>query len=124
MSKLKMLLILCVSISVFAFYSCNSSKKLTKEKATEMQEITYMQSVKPIIKSNCMGCHSGGSPAGSLALTSYKQVRDAAENGYLLARIRNKDSPMPKSGLMDTNLIEVIEKWAKEGYKLEVEFKN
>jgi mono/diheme cytochrome c family protein len=63
------------------------------------QAVTYSGVIWPIIHDKCQGCHSGGSPAGGVALTNYAEVYDATINGNLLASLTasNGVSIMPKN---------------------------
>ena len=99
--------------------ACVNLKKVKTEEKAKPEEISYSSSVKSIIKTNCIGCHSGSSPAGGTALTTYKSVRTQTENGNLLKRINDINAPMPKNGLMDLELREVIKQWSLNGYKLD-----
>lgn len=82
--------------------------------------ISYKTTIKPIIQNYCISCHSGTKPAAGMALTSYEEVRFQTKKGKLLNRINNEGRPMPKSGLMPLEMRLSIEKWAKNGFKQNV----
>ena len=86
------------------------------EKVVITDPITFNADVKIIISNNCLPCHAGSFAAAGLNLESYENVREATENGNLLASINSMTNPMPQSGLMAPDLILIIEQWASDGY--------
>ncbi|QBN18320.1 hypothetical protein [Flavobacterium nackdongense] len=96
-------------------FSCESSTY--EEIAGENANPTYSQSVRPIIQSNCLSCHSA-TAGQNPTLETYAQVRDAAENGSMICRIDDQScgSVMPQSGRMPQPTINTIKKWAANGY--------
>lgn len=45
--------------------------------------VSYAQFIKPLIESNCQGCHSGSAPSGGVNLTTHAGVKAVATNGTL-----------------------------------------
>ncbi len=80
--------------------------------------VTFSTSVWPTLETNCVGCHSGATPAGEIPITNYNEVVAIATNGKLLGAIRHETgfSPMPKNGakLIDCKIRE-IEIWIEDG---------
>jgi hypothetical protein len=80
--------------------------------------VTYAGSIEPIINNHCKGCHSGGAPAGNIALTTYTEVKKQADNGNLWGSVNWESgySPMPKDAarLSDCNL-DLIRIWIGQG---------
>ena len=80
--------------------------------------VTFSSSVWPILETNCVGCHSGVTPAGDIPITNYNEVVTIANNGKLLGVIGHETgfSPMPKNGakLADCKIKE-IEIWIADG---------
>jgi len=76
---------------------------------------TYEANVRPVVDANCStsGCHNG---ATFPPLTNYNQVKDAAQNGSFLCRINGSCGVMPPSGKMDQGTVDMINKWAQQGY--------
>ena len=74
----------------------------------EPDQQIFSDLVKPIIESNCMGCHneSAGRPA---ILTTYDGVIDAVNNHGLENQIVNLQMP-PGGGLKESD-IETITNW-------------
>jgi mono/diheme cytochrome c family protein len=74
--------------------------------------------IKPILATNCTGCHSGGAPSAGINLTSYDVVKQVAQNGRLVGAITHAAgySPMPKNAnkLSDCK-INQIKNWVAAG---------
>lgn len=79
---------------------------------------SYNKDVEPLIKNNCLSCHSSAANMGSVSLEGHAQVRNYAMNGRLYGAISHAQgfSPMPKGGakLSDCNLA-IIKRWIDEG---------
>ncbi|HNU47314.1 MAG TPA: hypothetical protein PKM40_00690 [Bacteroidia bacterium] len=80
--------------------------------------ITYSQTVAPIISSNCKVCHSASMAQGNVVIDTYAAIKTYADNGKLLGSL-NHDSgyePMPKNQnkLSDCN-IKKISIWINQG---------
>ena len=105
-----------LSLSVLVALSISSCSTSTIEEVEITEPVTYTANVRTIISNNCLPCHGGTSPSAGLNLETYTNVRNATENGNLLARINSASNPMPQSGLMAPALIATIEQWATDGY--------
>ncbi|QHI36246.1 hypothetical protein IMCC3317_16050 [Kordia antarctica] len=81
-----------------------------------VETITYDDDVEAIITTNCISCHSGPNANAGLQLTSYLNVKAAAEQGNLLNRINNATNPMPQSGLLPPETRQIIDQWVADGY--------
>jgi len=86
--------------------------------ACDTINVTYSNTIKTIMDNNCMGCHSGSSPAGGIPITNYTEVKSLAANGRLMGTIEHKAgySPMPKNmaKLSDCNIAQ-LKIWIKDG---------
>jgi outer membrane lipoprotein-sorting protein len=105
--------------SVFAFTPPEGATKA--EPAADL--ITYAQ-VAPIFKARCISCHSAGSPAGGLDLSSYAGVRGGGRavvpgNSRASGVVRSmRSGTMPKSGArVPDDEIDLIAKWIDQGAK-------
>lgn len=80
--------------------------------------VTFSSSIWPVLETNCVGCHSGATPAGDIPITNYNEAVTIANNGKLLGVIGHETgfSPMPKNGakLADCKIKE-IEIWIADG---------
>ncbi len=84
----------------------------------DLTNVTYSQSVWPIIQNSCTGCHGGTNPQGGLFLTDYDQVSQIAQNGALLGVIKHEPGfvPMPLNGpQLSECKIDTIEEWINQG---------
>jgi hypothetical protein len=108
-------IIIILLITCYIGFSCNSSTY--DEISVKVDIPTYQANVKPIIENNCLSCHSraGGQDP---TLETYVGVREAAEKGNLICRIDDQScgSVMPPSGKMPQTNINIIKKWAENGY--------
>lgn len=78
--------------------------------------ITYTLHISPIVQSNCLGCHSGGSPSGGVPLSTYADVVYAVNNNHLIQSVnRTGTFPMPPSSSLSTCEIRQFELWAQTG---------
>lgn len=80
------------------------------------ETVTYDTDVAPIIANNCIGCHSGPNANAGLDLSSYANVRGAAEQGNLVNRINNGSNPMPPTGILPPETRQIIDQWIADGY--------
>ena len=80
------------------------------------ETVTYDADVSPIITNNCIGCHSGPNANAGLDLSSYANVRGAAEQGNLVNRINNGSNPMPPTGILPPETRQIIDQWIADGY--------
>lgn len=86
----------------------------------DLTNVTYSQSVWPIIQNSCTGCHSGGNPQGGISLTNYSQIAVMAENGSLSSVINHAPgyTPMPLNGQqLDQCSIDTIDDWINNGFQ-------
>ena len=85
--------------------------------------VTFSETVFPIIQNSCYGCHSGSNPSGGISLTNHGQVAAAGaippgNSGSLLGSITwtSGNIPMPKNGnkLSECNIAQ-IRRWIGDG---------
>ena len=104
------------SIAVFS-YSCTTSViPFDEDPDPIIGSVTYDEDVKSIMDNNCTACHGTVSPQAGLSLVTYSQVRNAAENGNLIARMNDPVNPMPESGRLDASIRALIDQWAEDGF--------
>ena len=80
-------------------------------------EFAFNADVRPIIQSNCVGCHSGSNASGGIKLENYFQIKQQVDNGKLTGSVKHESgfSPMPPSGKMPQCQIDVINNWVNNG---------
>jgi mono/diheme cytochrome c family protein len=80
--------------------------------------ITYTNTVEPIIAMHCLGCHNDANPLGGLSLQGYDKVATIANDGRLMGTISHEPGypAMPKNGmkLSDCKILQ-IETWIDNG---------
>jgi hypothetical protein len=80
--------------------------------------VTYAETVWPIVQGRCFGCHNGPSPQGGISLDNYENIVAVANTGKLMGSIKHEPgfSPMPQNGakLSDCNITQ-IQKWINDG---------
>ncbi len=55
--------------------------------ACEITDRSYARDIAPVLRVECQGCHSGPSPSGGIAISTYTDVKALADNGQLVAVI-------------------------------------
>ena len=101
-------MLLCIS-----FLGCEKNVEEDHENNTvdcSAVETYYTENVAPVLSSNCIGCHSGATPAAGLLLDTYTSVYSAIKSGNVLDRVNRNSSGdvllMPQYGpkLSNANL--------------------
>jgi len=112
MKKIKIVLMLMATVFIV---SCESNTY--NEISVISTNPTYTANVAPVVKSNCLSCHSGGAQFPNLE--TYAEVKDATQNGDLICRIDQTQAcgrVMPQSGAMSKQTIDMIKLWQSQGY--------
>lgn len=97
----------CTKDSVQEFYGDNNCDTL---------DITFSETVDPIMDRNCKSCHYTGNGTG-VTLVTYNNIKKEVDNGRLLGSIKHENgySPMPQGGKLDDCSISKIEAWVNNG---------
>jgi len=110
------------SLLFFIISSCaNDSEDDLIDQMQGPDPITYTDNVKAIIDNNCINCHSDPPTNGApIALVTFSQVKNSAENGSLINRIQAQEGgagAMPLGGpRLPQTLIDVIVQWQADGF--------
>jgi hypothetical protein len=103
----------------FGFTSCETSSISELSEGDEEIIIpditTYENSAKGILDSACVECHNANQQNGGVRLDTYEFAFIEADNGRMLSRMTNTTNPMPPSGNLPNNLIQVITNWVDDG---------
>lgn len=76
---------------------------------------TYTTNVEPVIKANCVSCHSVGGTYPTL--TTYTQVIASTSTGNLICRIDQIcGAVMPPNGAMSKQTVDMIKLWKQQGF--------
>lgn len=89
----------------------------TEDDPITSEDVVYDPDVSNVMFNFCTTCHSGSAPSANLDLSSYNNVKQAAESGNLLDRINDSSDPMPPSGLLSEERRTLLDNWASGGYK-------
>jgi mono/diheme cytochrome c family protein len=113
--------ILIAAFSVFLFAACTNETESDLLDQNIPNTITYTNSIKSIIDSNCISCH-GTNPANgaSISLTTYQNVKDAVLNKGLIDKIsKTQDAAgmMPYGGTrLSQSTIDQVVNWKNTGF--------
>lgn len=80
-------------------------------------QFAYTSTIKPILQTNCYGCHGTLSPGGGYNLTDFNVLKTVALNGKLLGSVKHAASyvAMPPVGKLPDCQITQIKKWIDAG---------
>lgn len=94
------------------------AKNLTCKEQCDTVNVTYTNTILPIIETSCKGCHSTYPLGGGIDLSTYDGLKTIALNGKLYGSVSFASGfiAMPQSGtkLADCQLV-AIDKWIKAG---------
>jgi|SRR5688572_15659285 len=112
------ILILVTTILSGCYYDVEEELYPESFNSCDTANVTYNQTVRPILDLNCMSCHSQLSQQGGIVLETYSNVISYVNSGQLLGAINHEQgfSPMPQgtAKLSDCNILK-IEKWVQSG---------
>src|SRR5690349_8128887 len=80
--------------------------------------IGYQNRIEPIMKSNCVSCHSGSGASGNVSLDTYENVKQATISRNLYGAVAHTSSkPMPQGGNKFPDCdIKAIKKWMEANH--------
>ncbi|WP_353778127.1 hypothetical protein [Winogradskyella sp. 3972H.M.0a.05] len=78
--------------------------------------VTYQSDIQSIMTNSCITCHAGPAPNAGLDLSNYQNTRFSAEEGSLVTRMNNLNNPMPPSGKLSPQILQIIDKWVTDGF--------
>lgn len=106
------------ALSVIVFTTCKNSKEPAVETCDNPYK-TYNNHIKDIMSAYCVVCHNPNGAYPSIPLTSYTEVKAAAQNGKLIASVKHEAGAvaMPQGGskLSDQDIAK-IECWKSNGF--------
>jgi len=78
--------------------------------------LSYSIHIHPIIKANCVSCHTPGGQQSSSPMNTFEQVKPYATSREIVQRIRGDGQPlMPPAGAMSSCDQEKIAAWVNAG---------
>jgi len=86
--------------------------------ACDTSNVTYSGYIAALMSTNCTGCHGGANPQAGLRLTTYAEVKAAAQNGVLhgvIARLPGYPA-MPQGGAaLSSCAVSKVKNWVDTG---------
>jgi hypothetical protein len=83
-------------------------------------DISFENTIKPILENNCVGCHNKANSDGGFDLTNVETVQSIAFNGLLIKTVNHSEGvrAMPLNAeKLPENTIQKIEIWINNGLK-------
>lgn len=117
------LITVLVLLSLLGISSCYYDKAdllypAGKAPCDTMAVVSYSAQIVPLLRQQCLPCHTSASPDGGIVLGIYANDKAIAANGKLLGSIMHNAgySPMPKGRLkMTACQIALCKKWIDAG---------
>ena len=115
---LSLLLIICLTTCYY-----DNEENLYPELGPncDLKIVTYTLTVKPILQSNCLSCHSNAAAAasgGGIRLENYTDLKTYVTNGKFYGSVSHSAgySAMPKGGgMLDNCSLQKLKKWIDDG---------
>lgn len=96
----------------------DNEEDLYPDNGCNTENVSFAQTVWPVLNNNCVSCHSGPGASGGIRLGNYNEVVAAIDGGRFLGAIKHESgfSAMPQGGskLSDCN-INQIDAWIAQG---------
>ncbi len=114
---LKAAVALCVAILVM-LSACSSDSEDEVEPGCDLANVTYSETIVPIMETHCNTCHSGASPSAGIVTAEYEGLREVALDGRLVGSVNHDPeySAMPQGQpQLDECPREQIAAWVDDG---------
>ncbi|MEN8202779.1 MAG: hypothetical protein ABFS28_09310 [Bacteroidota bacterium] len=107
-------------IFVILFSSCtyDNEEDYYSNNICDTTNVTFAETIYPILDANCISCHSGVSANAGIELGTYDAVKEVAESGLLIGVIKHLPgyvSMPPNLPMLDECSISKIETWIRNG---------
>ena len=113
----------CLPLALFCLMMAsgcvyNIEEELYPDSDCNLENITYSNTVVPILRNSCYGCHDQQNNTANVTLEGYDNLKKQVDSGRLLGTIKHESgfSPMPQNApqLQDCS-IRKIEAWIDNG---------
>jgi len=117
----KTLKLIAVTVVMIALHSCyydNIEDLYPSSSTCDTTNVTFTNSVKPVIDANCITCHNDALMNGNVSLSNHDKIAAVAASGKLLGVIRHDSDypPMPQgTAKLPDCTIRKIEVWVNAG---------
>lgn len=84
----------------------------------DVTNVTYTQTIAPILENNCNACHSSASPSAGIITDNYNSLQTIINDGSFRGSINHLQgwSPMPKGGnKLNSCDLAKIDAWIDDG---------
>lgn len=78
-------------------------------------DVRYNAVVRPLLENNCYSCHSVANNVAGSPFETHPTLKPLADNGRLVQRINDVNTPMPPTGLLPECDRLQIEAWVRAG---------
>lgn len=78
--------------------ACSSDSEDEVEPDCDLDNVTYSETIAPIMETHCNSCHSGASPSADIVTADYEGLREVAMDGSLVGSVNHDPeySAMPQ----------------------------
>lgn len=78
--------------------ACSSDSEDEIAPDCDLENVTYSETIAPIMAASCNGCHSTASPSAGIITDNYEDLRIIALSGELVGSVNHEEgfSPMPQ----------------------------
>lgn len=85
--------------------------------ACSAEEVTFSETIWPLIQKYCTGCHTSASPGGGIVVEKYADLVSMAEDGSLMGSVRYEAdyAKMPPNQQLSECHINQLQQWIDEG---------
>ncbi len=111
-------LIAILFILVVMTPACSSDSEDEVTPDCDLENVTYSETIAPIMAASCNGCHSAASPSAGIITANYEGLQVIAQSGQLVGSVNHDSgfSPMPKGQpRLDECLRKQIAAWVTDG---------
>ena len=121
---MKTFLLLLLTLTFTLFF-------VTPTLAAAPPPVSYSRQILPLFKTQCMGCHSGSTPASGYGMDTRDKMLAGGRHGAAISVGKGADSSlvkyltgenkpkMPPGGAIDNDKIALIRRWIDEGAKID-----
>lgn len=103
--------------SIRKWISYGALNETCGEVCDTVKPVTFSGTIWPLMKTTCVGCHSGTNPSGNVLLASYSNVSAVAAGGVLMKALTGSGvSLMPPGAALSSCRIKQFEIWIKNGF--------
>ncbi len=118
LSRIVQVVIAGLFIMVIITPACSSDSEDEIAPDCNLADVSYSETIAPIMAASCNSCHSGASPQFGINTSNYEGLRVIALSGQLVGSVNHNEgySPMPQGQpQLDECLREQIAAWVDDG---------